>query len=402
MLGARRRRGGPGAAVPATSTISISISAAPAAPPAPQADHFIPTGLNAGPSLRSSRPNRPSRPTRPYQAPSYGDGPANGRIPSISAAASMCARASPVEIDLSRLCPRPGAPRHGALAIRPMTPPNEAKRHLRRMAEPALAHDHSGQWLADRRAPDRGQLQPGHQFHPRPGPGFPRADPDTSNSRGPSGAVPVAWRPCQRPGYFLMAVGSRGDNTIVMWSSSEIQMSQMGAFDYLAPAEVQRLLRSGSCCSRPPPSAPYRPNSPGVQARVPDDDRLRPRGEFRVAGPAAAPRTWPPDWTVSCAPARPYVGMLGQDMEAMMRGEGREPQGSSARSRAAAARRPRRPAGPGRRAAARRAERFGAGYGRAHPAPAILIKYLASACVRAYAAGRHRRLLSKIGTKAGS
>ena len=65
----------------------------------------------------------------------------------------------------------------------------------------------------------------------------------TSNQRAASGAVPIAWRAVPNAtGYFLMAVGSRSDNTIVMWSSSEIQFNQMGSFDYLSPEEVVRLI----------------------------------------------------------------------------------------------------------------------------------------------------------------
>ena len=48
-------------------------------------------------------------------------------------------------------------------------------------------------------------------------------------SRAASGAVPSPGRAVPNAtGYFLMAVGSRSDNTIVMWSSSEIQFNQMG------------------------------------------------------------------------------------------------------------------------------------------------------------------------------
>jgi hypothetical protein len=44
------------------------------------------------------------------------------------------------------------------------------------------------------------------------------------------------------------------------------------------------------------------------------------------ARPARAPRGWAPDWTVKLRTRASYVGMLGQDMEAMMRGQGREQQ----------------------------------------------------------------------------
>jgi len=37
--------------------------------------------------------------------------------------------------------------------------------------------------------------------------------------------------------------------------------------------------------------------------------------------PARAPRNWAPEWTVKLRTRASYMGMLGMDMEAMMRGE---------------------------------------------------------------------------------
>ena len=46
------------------------------------------------------------------------------------------------------------------------------------------------------------------------------------------------------------------------------------------------------------------------------------RGQFQhPARPAGAPRGWAPDWTVKLRTRSAYMGMLGQDLEAMMRGE---------------------------------------------------------------------------------
>jgi hypothetical protein len=43
--------------------------------------------------------------------------------------------------------------------------------------------------------------------------------------------------------------------------------------------------------------------------------------------PARAPRNWAPEWTVKLRTRASYMGMLGMDMEAMMRGEtGQQPE----------------------------------------------------------------------------
>ena len=56
--------------------------------------------------------------------------------------------------------------------------------------------------------------------------------------------MPVAWQsvPDARA-FFMMATGAAQDGTIVMWSSSEVQFSQMGVLDYLSDGEISRLLQ---------------------------------------------------------------------------------------------------------------------------------------------------------------
>jgi hypothetical protein len=51
------------------------------------------------------------------------------------------------------------------------------------------------------------------------------------------------------------------------------------------------------------------------------------------ARPAAAPRGWAPEWTVKLRTRASYMGMLGMDMGAMMRGEERRRQPEQPRRR---------------------------------------------------------------------
>ena len=135
--------------------------------------------------------------------------------------------------------------------------------------------------------------------------------------------MPIAWRPVPNAtGYFLMAVGSRSDNTIVMWSSSEIQFNQMGSFDYLSPEEVVRLIAqrvvlqpTTTNCTVP---AEF---TQGVQAASLQMTAFGPEANFATPRPASAARSWRPDWTVKLRTRSTYAGMLGQDVAAMMRGE---------------------------------------------------------------------------------
>jgi hypothetical protein len=46
-----------------------------------------------------------------------------------------------------------------------------------------------------------------------------------------------------------------------------------------------------------------------------------PEANFATPRPAGAARTWRPDWTVKFRTRSTYAGLLGQDIEAMMRGD---------------------------------------------------------------------------------
>lgn len=143
----------------------------------------------------------------------------------------------------------------------------------------------------------------------------------TRNTPAASGAVPLAWRSVPNAGgYLVMAVGSREDGTLVMWSSSEVQMTQMAGADYLSEAEVARLVQQrvlldaqATQCTVPAEVAG------SVQAASLMMTAFGPEANFSY--PARAPRGWAPDWTVKLRTRSAHMGMLGMDMAAMMRGE---------------------------------------------------------------------------------
>jgi hypothetical protein len=58
----------------------------------------------------------------------------------------------------------------------------------------------------------------------------------------PSGAVPLRWQPAsQATGYALAMFGAAQNGDVIMWSSGK----GFPALDYLAPAEVRRLIAAG-------------------------------------------------------------------------------------------------------------------------------------------------------------
>ncbi len=270
----------------------------------------------------SPEPTSPQ--TRPYMGPGGGDGGANARIIIYFGCGEHARAGQPVEIDLSRMARGQVPPGMAQLAIQAMNGPNagnsatfgEWPNQRSRATIPA-----NGSLVGAHRI--AGNYSPEINFSLAQGQDFLAPIRITQNSRAASGAVPVAWQSVPNAtGYFLMAVGSRGDNTIVMWSSSEIQFSQMGAFDYLAPAEVARLIAqrvvlqpTTTQCTVP---AEF---SQGLQGASLMMTAFGPEANFATPRPATAPRTWRPDWTVKLRTRSTYAGLLGQDLEAMMRGD---------------------------------------------------------------------------------
>lgn len=320
MAGGGMSRNGPGY----IHNLHLELGSPRRAAGTPQADHFIPAGLNAGPSLPLVSPEPTSPQTRPYMGPGGGDGGANARILIYFGCGEHVRAGQPVEIDLSRMARGQTPPPMAQLAIQAVNGPNagnsatfgEWPNQRSRQTIPA-----NGSLVGAHRI--AGNYSPEINFSLAAGQDFLAPIRITQNARGPSGAVPVAWQAVPNAtGYFLMAVGSRDTNTIVMWSSSEIQFNQMGAFDYLAPAEVQRLIAqrvvlnpATTQCTVP---AEF---SQGLQGASLMMTAFGPEANFATPRPASAPRTWRPDWTVKLRTRSQYAGMLGQDVEAMMRGE---------------------------------------------------------------------------------
>jgi hypothetical protein len=320
MLGAMTgaSRNGPGY----VHNLHLELGSPRRAAGAPQADHFIPAGLNAGPSLPLVTPEANPHPTTNPYVPGNGDGPSNGRILIYFGCGEHVRSGQPIEIDLSRMARGQVPPAMAQMAIRAMNGPNagnsatfgEWPNQRSRTAIPA-----NGSLVGAHRIV--GNYSPEIDFTLAQGQDFLAPIRITQNSRGPSGAVPVAWQNVpDATGYFLMAVGSREGNTIVMWSSSEIQFNQ--SLDYLPPAEVARLIAqrvvlqpTTTQCTVP---AEFNQGLQGASLMM---TAFGPEANFATPRPASAPRAWRPDWTVKLRTRSQYTGLLGQDIEAMMRGD---------------------------------------------------------------------------------
>jgi hypothetical protein len=308
-----------------THALKLELGSPRRAAGAPAADHFVPAGLNAGASLPLVTPERASAPPAPPAMPGQNPGQMNGRILIYWGCGEHARPGQPYEIDMAQIRAGHMPPAMAQLAVRPMVGPNmmnattygEWPNQRSRTVVPA-----NGSLVGEHLI--RGNYSPDIRFTLAPGQDFLAPIAITSNSSAPSGAVPVAWQSV--PGaraYFLMAFGGGPDNVMVMWTSSELQFAAMGGLDYLAPDEIARLIAqrallppSTTQCTVPAEVASH------VQAASLMMTAFGPEANFSYPErPARPPRGWAPDWVVKLRTRSLYMGLLGRDMAAMMRGQ---------------------------------------------------------------------------------
>jgi len=326
MIGAMTGRGsmsgrGPGY----VRNLTLQLGSPRRAAGAPSAEHLPPAGLGAGPSLPLVSPERvPPAPTPTYDPRQMGN--PQGRILIYWGCGERVRPGQPFEIDLARLRPGQLPPAMAQLAVQAMNPPSAAT---------AATY---GEWPNQRSisaVPADGSLVGAHMVRGNYSPeiNFSLAAANdflapvrvTANGPAASRAVPVAWQSVANArAWFMMTTGAAEDGTIVIWTSSEVEFSQLGAFDYLSDAETDRLLRqrvlmpaTTTQCTVPSEVAGR------VQAATLMLNAFGGEADFSAPRPAGAARGWRPDWTVKLRTRSAYMGMLGQDIEAMMRGDDR-------------------------------------------------------------------------------
>lgn len=316
-------------------TLQLGSPRRPAGPPS--AEHLPPAALGAGASLPLVTPQGVTAPP-PTRPPVIGQGDgARGRLLIYWGCGERARPGQPFEIDLARLSQGQMPPAMATLQYRPMTPPSasssttygEWPNARSRVTVPATGSLVGEHVVRGNYSPEiRFALAPGHDFLP--------PVVLTSNSRTASGAVPLAWHPIPAArGWFAMASGAREDGTIVLWSSSEVQFSQMGAFDYLSPDEVARLIQQRVVLAPQTTQCTVPAEVAGsVQAASLMLTAFGPEANFsHPARPAQAPRSWAPESVVKLRTRAMHVGMLGMNLEEMMGGGDREAQQPQRRRR---------------------------------------------------------------------
>ncbi|MFL6862970.1 MAG: hypothetical protein ACJ8DZ_08215 [Allosphingosinicella sp.] len=300
--------------------LQLGGSARPAGEP--QAEHLPPAGLGVGPSLPLVSPRQAPAEPSSTGFPTNMERP-RGRILIYWGCGEHARPGQPVVFDFAAISAGHVPPAFANSAYRPELPPSPAR------------FPSYGEWPNERgrtNVPATGSLVGEHVVHGNYSPeirftlgaGQDFLAPVTLVSQAPSptGAVPVVWRPV--PGaraWFATAMGAAGNGDTVMWTSSETQAAPM--MDYMPDGEIARLVQSRVLM----PAAADRCTVPAEVAHAGQGSMFTLTalgGEANFSHPvrpARAPAGWRPDWLVKLRIKSTYMGLLGMDMNAMMRGE---------------------------------------------------------------------------------
>ena len=232
-------------------SIDLRLASQQKAASGAQADHLIPPGLQMGPSLPLVTPAIARQAPAPTGMPATMQQP-KGRMLIYWGCGERVSAGQPTVIDFSKVAAGKVPPGMAAMAsmAKVVTGPHSA---------PGF-----GRWPNDRDSravPAAGSLIGAHKVQASYAPpiGFSlAAGQDFMPGLGlreagtlASGAARLTWQPAaQATGYALAMFGANQAGDVIMWSSSK--SAAMATLDYVAPAEVKRLVAAGAVL---PPTA---------------------------------------------------------------------------------------------------------------------------------------------------
>ncbi len=226
-------------------TIDLRLASRTKPAAAGQADHWIPAGLQMGPSLPLVTPVR--EPAEPGTAgmPANWQQP-KGRMLIYWGCGEHVSAGQPTVIDFSKMTPGKMPPGMAGMAS------------MAHVVTGPMSAAGFGRWPNDRDrrpVPAAGSLIGAHKVEANYSPPIAfslGAGQDFMPGLGlreagalPSGASRLMWQPApQATGYALAMFGSNPNGDVIMWSSAK--NASMVTLDYLSPSEVKRLIGSGA------------------------------------------------------------------------------------------------------------------------------------------------------------
>ena len=287
----------------------------------PAAEHLPPATLKAGPSLPLLTPRaQPRTETRETPGTPESYGKPKGKMLIFWGCGDRARPGQPYVIDFAKLGSGQVPAAYGqmmkGLNITPMEPPSPQR------------HATYGEWPNERTRTQvpaggsllgqhtiKGNYSPQIQFAMAQGQDFLPAVRMTTNTKTPAGSYQLGWQPVTgATGYIASTMGGDGE-TVVMWTSAEVQSMVFSLPDYLRPADVSRLLANKTLmaptqtsCTVPKevvdaaPSSMYQFTAYGGEANF-----------SYPARPADPKQAWNIEWTVKVRYRSATGGMLGME-----------------------------------------------------------------------------------------
>lgn len=310
-----------------THSLILQLGSARKPSAAPAAEHAPPPGLEAGPSLPLVTPTagppaqrteeEPEMP-RDYQKP-------RGRMLIYWGCGEHARPGQPLVLDFATLAEGKAPPAAftnmmRGLAVTPMQPPSPTRNatygewpNARARTSVPPTGSLAGEHLI------RGNYSPDIRFSFDGAQDFMPAVRVTTNAPVPSGAVQLGWAPVSGAvAYIASTMGGDGD-TVVLWSSSEVQTLLFALPDYLKPADVTRLVAQRALLS-PQTTSCTVPQEVAKAAPQSMFNLVAYGGEANFTHPPrpADPKVaWNIDWTVKVRYRSATGGLLGMTMPGM-------------------------------------------------------------------------------------
>jgi hypothetical protein len=294
---------------------------------APQAEHLPPQGLGAGASLPLVTPvaqpsqkveEGPSMP-REYQKP-------KGKMLIFWGCGDHARPNQPVVIDFAQMAdgkmPAGLEALSRGLGVTPMQPPSPSRNTT------------YGEWPNEKTrttVPGRGSLVGEHNIHGTYSPDIHFAlsqNQDflaplqlTTNAIGPMGSGQLGWNSVAGAGGYLATAigGGKDQETVVLWTSSEIQASAFALPDYLSNSDLSRLVASKALMG--PQTTSCAVPREVVQAAPQALVQLVAYGQETNLSYPARPQDphipWNIEWTVKVRYKSQTGGLLGMTMPGM-------------------------------------------------------------------------------------
>jgi hypothetical protein len=318
MMGAMM--GGGGSNVSKTLNLQLGTSRTPTGEPT--AEHLPPAALRAGQSLPLVTPRRtPEKPEAYHLPENYKP---KGKMLIYWGCGEHAKSGQPIVIDFAKVAAGQIPPGLAALSAQfgtSMKPPSPSRNTT------------YGEWPNEKTrtsVPGAGSLVGDHLIRGTYTPDIKFALAAQQDFLGPlnltknlinaSGSGQIAWNAVSNAeGYLATAVGASSDETVVMWSSSEVQASGFAMPDYLSSADIQRLVASRALMAPTTTTCtiPVEFTKAAPQAMV---QLAAYGGETNISYPPrpSDPKVaWNIDWTLKVRYKSLTGGILGMEMPGM-------------------------------------------------------------------------------------